>query len=364
MVAKVQTQAGPNPFWKSKPLLVGLSAAILIGAVFFGKDLFRTNPYPGVPKKAVALFDKGNEALAQDSVEKALNLFYKAIELDPSFADAQARIAEGYFVAALKHRASRNSKMADAMFEQSDTYVKKAFSLDPDNGYAHYVVGLTRNDKQDLEEAVRELEKAEAKGVTTFELHTILGFLYNDKSETAKSVEQYQKALERRPDDIKTLFNLGELYFWLGNYSKSVKYYGELLKYYKPDNSNNSNNGTYRANYAAAIWKDGDEAKAKELFNQLLTADEGKNWRNYNSVAWALIDKDIDYAWGIKIALAASELKTNMESSDILGWGYYKNKDYVNAVRYLNRSMEMQPSEEVRRRLNLAREKLEESTKK
>ncbi len=346
-----------QPIWKNKILIFGAVLAIAALA-FLGKSYMTGNPYPGVPKRAIDLYKEGVAAIEKNDPEKALTSLIKAVELDNSFADALARSAEAYFIAAMKHKASRNTEMKNAMLEQSITFVNRALAVDSENGFAHLVLGYHAYEKNNIDEALRELEFAESTSINTFELHTMLGFLYNEKAQTAKCIEQYQKALELRPTDTKTLYNLGELYYGVENFSKATYYYGELIKFDPKDPA-------LKANYAASLWKSGESTRAKEIFNQILELPDGNKFHNYNTVAWVLIDKDVDIEWGIKMAQAANELKpNNIESADILGWGYFKNKDYANAVKYLNISMKMQPSEEVRRRLNMAKEKLDESVKK
>lgn len=358
MSEKTQKPSPLKPFWKNKTFLFGAVLLFMAMLGYAGKSYFTDNKYPGVPKRAIGLYKEGVIALEKNDPEKALNSLIKAIELDASFADAQARAGEAYFLAAMKHKASKNTSMKNAMLEQSLTFVNHALAADAENGFAHLVLGYHAYEKNNIDEALRELETAESKGVHSFELHTMLGYLYNEKEETAKCIEQYQRALELRPSDVKTLHNLGELFFGVENYKKATFYFGELLKYDPKDIG-------LKANYAACIWKSGEAAKAKEIFNQILDLPEGNKFHNYNAVAWVLIDKDVDVEWGIKMALAANELKpNNIESADILGWGYFKNKEYANAVKYLNLSMKMQPSDEVKRRLQMAKEKLDASSSK
>lgn len=358
MTEKAQKPTKPKSIWQNKIFLFCTVVLCLLILAYAGKRYFSGNEYPGVPKRAVGLYKEGVKELEKNDPEKALNALIKAIELDATFADAQARAAEAYFIAAMKHKAAKNTEMKNAMLEQSMVFVKNALAIDSQNGYAHLVLGYHEYEKNNIDEALRKLETAESKGIHSFELHTMLGYLYNEKEETAKCIEQYQKALELRPADIKTLYNLGELFFGVENYTKATYYYGELLKYDPKDTD-------LKANYAASIWKNGETAKGKELFNQILDLPEGNKFKNYNRVAWVLIDKDVDIEWGIKMALAANDLKpNNIESTDILGWGYFKHKDYANAVKYLNLSMKMKPSEEVKRRLQLAKEKLDSVSSK
>lgn len=351
-----KTHATAVPLWKNK-IVIGGIAIVALAAVLLAIQYMKPNPYKGVPKQSIAFLKQGDEAMEKQDIEKALDFYLKSLELDDTFSEASAKAAEAYVKAGLKHKASRNTQMKDAMFSQANTYIEKALSSNPNSGYAHYVKGLIADEKNNIDEAISEMEIAETQGVSTFDLHSMLGFLYNSKEEAAKSVAQFQKALTYKPDDTKTLYNLGELYFALGNYSKSVDYYGELLKFDTKDKAS-------RTNYAAALWKKGDVEKAKEILNLILNDTEGKKVTNYNQVAWTLIDRDIDYDWGITLAKAAYEFApNNIESTDILGWGFFKKKDYEASVQYLTRSMKAKPSDEVKRRLEMAKEKLEESRK-
>ncbi|MBL7959836.1 hypothetical protein JNL27_06300 [bacterium] len=346
-----------TPFWKSKRFII-ITMVCIAGIVYGGMKYFSHNPYAGIPKRAIDEYKLGVAALEKNDPEQALSALLKAAELDQTFADAQARIGEAYFMAAMKHKSAKNTEMKNAMLEQSMVFVNKALAIDLNNGFAHQTLGYHAYEKNNLDEALRELERAETAGVHSFDLHTMLGYLYNEKEETAKCIEQYQKALEFRPADIKTLHNLGELFFEVENFKKASLYFGDLMKQDPNDNG-------VKANYAASLWKDGDQRKAKELFEQILSSPRTSKFKVFNSVAWVLIDKDVDVEWGIDLAQNAFDLKpNNIESLDVLGWGYYKHKEYGKAVDYLNRSMNIAPSDEVRQRLTMAKEKLDESLKK
>jgi tetratricopeptide (TPR) repeat protein len=347
-----------KPIWQNKKLISGIVVLVIAISSYGGFKYYSNNKYRSVPKRAIEAYKTGVAAIEKNDPEKALDALFLVDELDNTFADAQARIAEAYFLAAMKHKVEKNTAMQNNMLSQSLTFVSKALSLDASNGLAHMVLGYHAYEKNNIDEAISELEAAESSGVSSFNLHSILGYLYNEKAMTAKCIEQYQKATKIQPSDTKTLQNLGELFYNVENYDKAVFYYSELLKYNPDDNA-------LKAQYAACVWKQGEASKAKEIFNGILDSPTGNKFRNYNAVAWVLIDKEIDIEWGIKIASAAYELKSrNIESADILGWGYYKQKDYVKAVEYLNQSMNILPSDEVKRRLTMAKEKLDESLKK
>ncbi len=341
----------------SKSLRIAI-ALIIIAAVVVGIFRYsRGRSVSKVPKLALEYYQQGVDSLSSGRIESALSLFFKASDLDPEFAMAHAKVGEAYFRAAQAHKARNDMKMMQNMLQQSEIYANKALAADAKDGNGNFVLGLIAWENGNKEEGLRQLEIASNKGFSSFDFHSMLGFVYNDRAEVTKCIEQYLKANDLKPGDKNTMYNLAELYFGIGNYKKSADFYAEIVK--------TDNSFEIKASYAAAVWKSGDDQRGKELFNQILESSKGKEFRAYNDIAWILIDKDVDYEWGIKLAQAANDQKPgNLESNDILGWGYFKNKDYENAVKYLNISMKRQPSDEVRKRLDMAKAELEKSKKK
>lgn len=345
--------AGTMNFKKVAILLV---IAILAGfAVWY--FLIRSKEYPGVPRIAVKYYKEGLDSLDAGRIEAAANLFTKAVDMDHSFADACAKLAETFYRASVQHKTNKNSKMQTAMLDQAKRFMLMAFDAQPTNGNAHFVRGLIAYDHMAYDDAIRDFEHAEMYGFKSFELHSMMAYLYNEKEMTALCLEQFQKALTIKNNDVKTLINLGEIYFQIGNYEKASDYYSALLKI-------DPKQTKARVIYALCIWKNGNENQGKSMINQILEDEDTPKVNTYNLAAWQLIDKDIDIAWGIKLANAANDMKpNNIESIDILGWGYYKSGDYSKAVEYLSQSMKKMPSDEVKNRLKMAKDKLEESKK-
>lgn len=329
-----------------------IAAGLVAAAILY--FVLHESPYAGVPKRAVASIEAGDIALARDSVEQALHHYFDAVDLDPTLADVFGKIAEGYYLAGLKHKANRNTRLMDAMFSQSRIYIQESFRIRPNEPHGMYVSGLLDYEDGQLDSAISKMSLSESMGLRYFNLHVSLGFMYNEKGEPGLSLEEFQRAYDIRPDDPVVLYNLGELYYQVGNYGKAVDRWSELVQLNPKDNH-------AKANYAAAIWKNGDENQAKSIFNEIINGTKGREFIGYNIVGWVLIDKNVDPAWGLKLAQAADALKpNNIETTDILGWGYYMTGDYENAVKYLNKSMLRKPSDEVKQRLQLAKDKLED----
>ncbi len=75
-------------------------------------------------------------------------------------------------------------------------------------------------------------------------------------------------------------------------------------------------------------------------------ADESAAWA-FNDVAWVLIDENIDMDEGIRLVSKALSLKRNEPFMlDTLGWAYYRQGRYGEAVECLRRAHEAVPSDD------------------
>jgi tetratricopeptide (TPR) repeat protein len=300
--------------------------------------------------------ERADRALMNDSLETALQLYFKALDIDDRQTTLYGKIAEGYFFAAMRHKQEKNKNMNEQMLSQAIGFLNQGLEKDPDNPYFNYIAGLIAMDRNQNDSAIAKMSLAYSQGVRAFNLHLYLSDLYNEKEETALCLEHLEKANEIKPNDQRVLFNLGEIYFRTGNFSNAVKYHARLVEV-APEIID------YKAIYAASLWKNGDEKTAKNIFNQILHDQTVNDLQRHHVVAWTLIDRNVDYEWGIKVANVTAETKRDITSFDILGWGYYNIGDYKKAVYYLSLSYNQQPTAEVKRRLEMAQEKLKNSGK-
>lgn len=295
--------------------------------------------------------DRADRALIDDSLETALQHYFKAFDIDDRVPFIYGKLSETYFFAAIKHKQLKNFDMYQQMFGQAIYFMEMGSTKFPEEPYFLYNRGLIEMERKQTDSAITDMSQAYEKGLRTFFLHMYLADLYNEKEETALCIRQLEEAAKIKPDDERVLFNLGESYFRTGNYSKAKKMHTRLMEL-------NPESIDYKAIYAASVWKSGDENKAKNIFNQILQDPNILQLQRHHVVSWILIDRDLDYDWGIRVAHATADTKKDVTSFDILGWGYYKKGDYANAVRYLQTAYELRPGAEVKQRLEMAKARL------
>jgi len=135
------------------------------------------------PDDKIALFQLGRRYMAINQLEKAVDVYLRATNVDPLFKDPYNELAYVY------------NDLGD--FERSIWAINKYIELAPD-----------------------ESNPYDSKG----EL-----YCFNGKLEEA--VDAYKKALELDSNFILSIINLGNTYLYMGNYSEAEKQYQSLALY-------------------------------------------------------------------------------------------------------------------------------------
>ena len=94
-----------------------------------------------------------NRGLAQ--VARAVELLKQAVELDPEFADAWANLAAANVVLGYNE-----GEGFEKLYRDGKRAALRAIEIDPDNGFAHAVLGLVHTSALSWDEAMREYELA------------------------------------------------------------------------------------------------------------------------------------------------------------------------------------------------------------
>ena len=142
-----------------------------------------------------------------------------------------------------------------------------------------------------------------------------------------------------------------EHYYEMANFYKDNEYYEESIKYYslaykkiKKDHflvpKILHRRGT--SYERLGIW----EKAEKDLLESLNIFPDQAHVLNYLAYSW--IDKGINLDRGLEMLKKATELKENDGYIiDSLGWAYYAKKNYVEAEFFLQRAVELLPSDPI-----------------
>jgi tetratricopeptide (TPR) repeat protein len=167
-------------------------------------------------------YDFKEELTGEDTREKAVSCYKKAIEWNPFYVGAYNNIGVIYG--------------RDAEYEEAEKYFTEALKIEPENrisldnlhkiseAYLHY---------RKIESAKRVLEniaKFSPNSSRIMEVYTQLGTIYKDEGKLDKVKEVCLKMVERDPKNVIAHRNLGSIYFQEGDFDKAEAEFETVLK--------------------------------------------------------------------------------------------------------------------------------------
>lgn len=172
--------------------------------------------------EAFDLYLRGRDSLyrrTKKSMLNAVQLFEKAIALDPRYADSYAGLGEAY--AALYLDSERNASWLDKAIE----YALKALMYDPELSEAYAALGLAYFNKRSFEEAVIASKKAIELDTNNFIAYWILARIYIATNKESEAEALCLKVIETNPDFYSVYGDLQIIYGKTGDKEK----YNEIL---------------------------------------------------------------------------------------------------------------------------------------
>lgn len=172
---------------------------------------------------AIARYMLLNDDLSapRTEAERALFLAIQSVKANPNDAQARIKLAAAYLELGRVNNAVKEAKVAAR--------------LAPDNGQAHFVLGLAQKEQNNLKEAIKSFEKAaNSKGqLAPFYQNCWLEAAQAnmDLKDYKKAVKAYEKALDFGPESSPILYSLGVAYEKSGDKVTALAYYEEALEY-------------------------------------------------------------------------------------------------------------------------------------
>ena len=142
-----------------------------------------------------------------------------------------------------------------------------------------------------------------------------------------------------------------EDYYEMANFYKDNEYYENSIKYYslalEKINDNHFLIPKILDRRGTSLERLGDwESAEKDLIESLKIKPGQAHVMNYLAYSW--IDKGINLDRGLEMLIEANKIrKDDGYIIDSLGWAYYLKKDYVEAEKYLQKAVELLPTDPV-----------------
>jgi TolB-like protein/Flp pilus assembly protein TadD len=158
--------------------------------------------------------------ITESSIRLSSDYFAKAIELDPNFTMAYAKISLTHSQMYHFHYDRSTERL-----HQAWDAIENAISIEPDNADILVAEGFYFYAINDYPNALLKLKQAEGLASDVVELHLNLASLYRRKMNMDKAVEYYLKAIELDPQNLLLTEELAETYLLMRKYDLAEKYY-------------------------------------------------------------------------------------------------------------------------------------------
>lgn len=173
---------------------------------------------PTANAQAYDYYLRGRQYLRQyrrRSLEYALQMFARAIEIDPGYALAHAGQADCHsLLYAMWDRSA-------ATLQQANAASCKALELAPDLAEAHVARGFALYLAQHYDEARREFDSAVHHNPNLYEAYFYHGKVCQMQGRLVEAAQLFEQAARVDPDDYQALLKLGTTYLGLGRTADS-----------------------------------------------------------------------------------------------------------------------------------------------
>lgn len=326
---------------------------------------------PANPSTAETLVNTGFQMTVRNDFATAITLFSQALELDPDLSDIYL-----YRGCAYANNNDSDSAIADlqtystlindrALSNNIEAYVGSIMSgprgcvggsYYTDEGEARGIIngfiergataqdynlrGLAHTCMGNYEQAIRDFSRALDLDKTDSRFYVNRGEVYFYQGNNDGAIAEYQRALQLDNQNIIAYNNLGYLLALLERYDEAFDAYGEAIKIdssYDTALSNRADLYTLLERYEDA------EVDYTEAINVNPTAS------NYNIRGLFYIDFNI-----ADLALSDFEMASELEPDSAvylnhIGYSYYLQFDYENAITYLNESLALDSNYDIAR---------------
>jgi DNA-binding winged helix-turn-helix (wHTH) protein/tetratricopeptide (TPR) repeat protein len=246
---------------------------------------------PTKNERALDFYRSAREYESYNATESALSsateLYARAVEEDPEFALAWARLSIAHienYMFGLDRTESRRAMSRRA--------AERALELQSELTEGHMALGWYYFHVNDYEQALAELEIAQQSGARDAELEWRIGMVFRDMGRWAQALAAFERSVELDAKNVMLRLGLAEAYIMLRDYDRAERYVDQTLEM-MPDLAQALN-----AKAIIPLLRDGDVAAAK----QPGPAAPGSLWYwppQYFGWQGALYDRDYDAALAV-----------------------------------------------------------------
>ena len=208
------------------------------------------------------------------------------------------------------------------------------------NFYFNYAVTAQQLGKK--EETARLLARAMSKTPSYLEIYMQYIFQYEESQPKEFAVDVLEQVAKLRPNDPNVYIDLGSLYSYLQQYEQAIATFekAEAIAL-NSDAQHELLTDAFYFWYGAACERNKQYDRAEKMFNKSLELNP-ENGEAYNYLAYMWADMRTNLVMAREYIDKALELKPeNGAFIDTLGWIYYQEGDYSNALKEISKAAEI-----------------------
>jgi TolB-like protein len=157
----------------------------------------------------------------EDNLKRAIDLYQRAVALDPGFARAHAALASAYVVLP---GYTKEEADEERLMPMAEAAARQALSIDPKIGEAHAVLAQMNSQRGDLLDAESGFFFAISLEPNEPTPHHWYSLLLNEVGRIEEALEQAQRAQELDPTSAVIALNLGNMHLTKGNDDAALRY--------------------------------------------------------------------------------------------------------------------------------------------
>ncbi|MEE9166389.1 MAG: protein kinase [Candidatus Neomarinimicrobiota bacterium] len=203
---------------------VARKIALALKATLTPEEKKNIERQPTKNMEAYDYFLRGNDYSDRSLVEGdrriAVQMYEKAIELDPKFALAYAKLSRGHAAMYWFHYDRTDERLVKAK-----SAANKSLELEPDLPEAHIALGYYYYwGFLDYGNALEQFDIAQKSQPNNSDLWASIGYVKRRQGEFEKALINLKKAIELDPRSSGIAFHLAETFFLMRDYSKAEPY--------------------------------------------------------------------------------------------------------------------------------------------
>jgi tetratricopeptide (TPR) repeat protein/TolB-like protein len=240
----------------------------------------------------------------EENLDRAIDRFHRALERDPDYVNALARLAEAYL---RKYRMSRDP----SELEEAHRAVERALEIEDGVALAHRTLGMVHAARGRHEMALEAYERALELEPLSAEAGQGMAESLNALGRIDEAEQEFRKALELRPGFWGGHNAFGTFLYSRGRFDEAVREFQQVVEL-TPDNSRGW------ANLGGLYFNLGRMEEAEEAFRRAIEIGP-------TSQAWANLGTLFFHLERFEDAVDAFRRAVELDDRDHLPWIYLGN---------------------------------------